>query len=226
MNLNINDKEAGKFVSELWEKITDTGFNSMSKNDFYDYVLYLFNNHAPEHFLDTASNRDNSLLLRVTEQKIKSSKQNIFLKYYGEQEKANILPDFFTKIAENKINLQFSNNEYSFVIEDLNIRYCLEGIMKNTMGVAFDYHQNREIVKISVKDFYLLFGNIANILYSNNGDMEKTIAKIGQMEKDENKKQLYNAIKNGVINVVEKFIPLPVSAVAEVATKLIEGIKK
>ena len=39
MEIKFNDSE--KFVKELLEKITDTGFNAMSKNDLYDYILHL-----------------------------------------------------------------------------------------------------------------------------------------------------------------------------------------
>jgi hypothetical protein len=220
MDLDIKDGSAEKLVSELWGKIKTTGFNAMSKNDFYDYVLYLFNKHNAVHFLDTWSNYENSMVLCVTEQKIKNTKQNIFLKYYSETEKGEILPNFFSKIAKEEIRLSLSDDEYSFVVEDLNTRHCLEGIMKNKMGISFDYQQNKEIVKISAKDFYILFGKIANMLFSNDKDAKETITKINKMEKDEQKKQLLHVVAGGIINAVDKITPLPVAAIADVAAKL------
>jgi hypothetical protein len=81
MNVTIEENSAKDFVSALWNKIADTGFNTLSKNDIYDYLLYLFNKYGDTHFLDENSNYENAVLLRVTETKIKNSKLNIALKY-------------------------------------------------------------------------------------------------------------------------------------------------
>jgi hypothetical protein len=77
----INQQNAGQFTADLWQKITQTGFNALSKNDFYDYVLYLFNKYDANHFLSARPNYENAQTLRVTPQKIATSKENITLKY-------------------------------------------------------------------------------------------------------------------------------------------------
>jgi hypothetical protein len=65
----MTNENAQRLVQLLWEKIETTGFNALSKNDFYDYVLYLYNRFNNEHFLDTLSNYENGTQLRATEQK-------------------------------------------------------------------------------------------------------------------------------------------------------------
>ena len=37
--------------NDLWNEMTTTGFSNRSKNDFYDFVLYLLNKYDNNHFL-------------------------------------------------------------------------------------------------------------------------------------------------------------------------------
>jgi hypothetical protein len=104
-HIAVKGENAEHLVRDLWRKIIDTGFNAMSKNDFYDYVLYLFNKYNAEPFLDVNSNYKNSQLLRVTEQKLKNSSHNIYLKFYGDDEKEKLLKLFFEKIAAKIIEI-------------------------------------------------------------------------------------------------------------------------
>jgi hypothetical protein len=207
----ITGENAELFVKELGQKITDTGFNALSKNDFYDYVLYLFNKHGSSHFLDTQSNYDNSMLLKITGQKLNTTKQNIFLKYYTQEDKQKILPAFIQKIVNGAIIPELTDDDkfYSFVVEDLPTRSYLEGLMKSTMGKTPDFHLNHEKMRLSVRDFYVLLKNIITEICKNSGEDRKQLqTKIEKMEKDENLRLFIDALIGGSLKAIEKIAPI------------------
>jgi hypothetical protein len=153
MEIVIKDKKAEEFTAQLWEKIKTTGFNAMSKNDFYDYVLYLFNKYNGTPFLDDASNYENAILLKATESKIKNSKLNIALKYKNEQERKNTLYIFLRKIADKKITILDKGNYFVFMLDDPSARMEFENGLKQIMGTTLEYSGNRERVQIEKYDF-------------------------------------------------------------------------
>jgi hypothetical protein len=152
MELQVTEQNAKQFVTALWQKITDTGFNSLSKNDFYDYVLYLFNKYAAPHFLDENSNYENAVLLKVTEAKIKTSKMNIALKYKSPREREDALSAFLRKISlqskTGAIWLDCDESHFKFIIEDTLVRMELENLLKTLTGTTLDYRFNNEKVTI------------------------------------------------------------------------------
>jgi hypothetical protein len=228
-NIDINGINAERFVSDLWRKIIDSGFNALSKNDFYDYVLYLFNKYNAEPFLDVNSNYQNSQLLRITEQKLKNSTRNIYLKYYKDAEKENLLKLFFEKIAGKKIILKTDNEDaikqYHLVIEDLRIRTQLEGILKEYAGTTLDYHFNTELVKLETKDFYTLFLSAMAPLSDTAGLKQK----IQQIKTDEQTAELLNALanttKDAIIAIVETLSPIPAGKIIALTQKIIKVFK-
>jgi len=74
--ITFEPNKAKELAEKLLEGIQKTGFNSMSKNDFYDFVLYLLDKYSEERFLLNNSNYVNSHLLKAKPEKIKSSKLN------------------------------------------------------------------------------------------------------------------------------------------------------
>jgi hypothetical protein len=203
--------EAVSFARDLWRKITDTGFNAMSKNDFYDYVLYLFNKHSKTQFLDNGSNYDNSILLRVTEQKLKSTQQNIYLKYETPEEKDHILPNFINKIMEDRISLELSQDTYTFVLDHLPTRNYLEALMKRSRNTTFDYALNREKVSLGVKDFYdLLKTVVTEICKDRDEDLGEVQRRIEKMEKDEQIRSLVAALLGSAAGLAADLVPVGV----------------
>ena len=83
------------FVKDLMHFIFDYGLGTYSKTDTYDYLVYLANKHSKEAFFDTNSNFDNALLFKVSETKIKNTRQNIALKFKG-GERQNVYADFLS----------------------------------------------------------------------------------------------------------------------------------
>jgi hypothetical protein len=228
-SIAIKGANAENLARDLWGKIIGTGFNAMSKNDFYDYVLYLFNKYNAEPFLDANSNYKNSQLLRVTEQKLKNSAQNIYLKYYEDDEKEKLLKLFFEKIAAKKILLKTDNEQdikqYHLVIEDLRIRTQLEGILKDCAGTTLDYHFNTELVKLEVKDFYTMFFGALEKL----PDASALQQEMDRLKFDEETaafaKALAGIAQGGITALVEALTPIPAAKIIEITKKIIKVFK-
>ena len=55
-SITFTPEDSKQLANKLAEHITTTGFNALSKNDFYDYILYLLDTYSNEHFLSLQSN--------------------------------------------------------------------------------------------------------------------------------------------------------------------------
>ncbi|MEL3900581.1 MAG: hypothetical protein P1P67_08720 [Treponema phagedenis] len=150
----IASVQADAFTQELLQFIINTGVGTYSKTDIYDYIVYLANKHSNNIFFDRNSNFDNAVLFKVSETKIKNMRQNIALKFKGE-ERTNVYYDFFSKLQSKSIKVQIPNNsdEYILFIEDPFARMTLENMLKKNTGTTADYSFNREIVKVKRKAF-------------------------------------------------------------------------
>lgn len=149
----IESIDAEAFVKELMHFIFDYGLGTYSKTDTYDYIVYLANKHSKDAFFDKSSNFDNALLFKVSETKIKNSRQNIALKFKG-GERQNVYADFLSKLYNGQIKVKLDANEtFSFFIEDPFARMTFENLLKNSQGITADYSFNRELIKVSRKDF-------------------------------------------------------------------------
>jgi len=148
MNINIKGKSAENFVIELNEKISQTGYNILSKNDLYDFLLYLFNKHNDRKFLDEDSNYENLIALKITEARLKTAKLNIALKYKTDEERRKSFILFLKKLAQNKITIIEKDDIFIFCIDDPAARLELENCLKEKLGVTLEYGENRERVKI------------------------------------------------------------------------------
>jgi hypothetical protein len=221
-DLQITEGNAKKLAEALWHKITDTGFNALSKNDFYDYVLYLFNKFSATRFLDSSPAYENSLLLRVPLQKIKASKRNIFLKYAEEAEK-NTAQKLLSKIADKSIalNLDGEKKEYTLTVDDYALRDYLDSLMKRILGTSYDYRENHEIIVVSAPDFYAILGGALEDMRSLPGANTKSIeSKLAVLKKDEHKKILTNLLISGAVDLLGTVTPFPVKEIIETAKLL------
>ncbi len=149
----IESINAEGFVKDLMNFIFDYGLGTYSKTDTYDYIVYLANKHSNDAFFDTNSNFDNALLFKVSETRIKNTRQNIALKFKGE-ERQNVYADFLLKLHSGKIKVKFDDQEtFTFFIEDPFVRMTLESLLKKSQGITADYSFNRELIKIKREDF-------------------------------------------------------------------------
>jgi hypothetical protein len=133
---------------------------------------------------------------------------------------------FFQKISEGKIRPQLKDGSYSFVVEDVSVRSRLESILKEKLGIAFEYHLNTETVTLQAKDFYSLFSEaiqeICSIPGIHNAALEK---QINTLKKDDANKQFLEAVKDGVFTIIGVFTPLPVEKITNIIKKLIQTIE-
>lgn len=149
----IKSINAEAFVKDLMHFIFDYGLGTYSKTDTYDYLVYLANKHSKDSFFDSNSNFDNALLFKVSETKIKNTRQNIALKFKG-GERQNVYADFLSKLCDERIKVKFDDDElFSFFIEDPFVRMTFENLLKKTQGITADYSFNRELIKVNRKDF-------------------------------------------------------------------------
>jgi hypothetical protein len=148
MNKLTESKAAEPFKNELMERILELGLGTYTKNDLYDFILYLANKHSSLKFLDKSSNYENAVAFKVSEAKIKNSKLNIALKFKGEEEKASVLADFLFRIANGRIAVLDKGQGFEFVLDDPFVRMQFENRLKTEEGVTLDYSMNRERVAI------------------------------------------------------------------------------
>jgi hypothetical protein len=164
--LTFMEHNAERLANELFQCFKTTGFNALSKTDFYDYVLYLLDTYSNEHFLSARSNDANALLLKVSPAKIKTSKFNIHLKFTKPGSRNAPLLGFLQRVADGRVRLSGNKDEetYSVTVEDKVVQFQLDALMKEHLGNSPDYSFNREILKLSKADFYALLYHIVDIL--------------------------------------------------------------
>jgi len=178
--ISFEANRAKELAEELVKNIQQTGFNALSKNDFYDFVLYLLDKYSKERFLLKNSNYANARLLKAKPEKIKTSKFNIFLKFSSEEEKKDVLLRFIRQIINGEISMKGCDgeNKLQITIEDPAVYFCLEGRMKEKLGTGHDTSFNREIIKIGKKDFFVIMSTIINedaLFAENRSALEKRI---------------------------------------------------
>ena len=139
------------FANDLWSEIVDSALFSRPKNDICDYLLYLFNKHDSAHFLDSRTNAENELLLRMPITKIKTTKKNIFVKFMREGEQKEVFEMFLSDFVAGKIATKDANTKgrIKLVIENPVYRNVLESKLKEKVQENFEYSLNSESVEIS-----------------------------------------------------------------------------
>ena len=153
---------AEDFANELWSKIVDERLFSYQKADICDYLLYLFNAHSKDKFLDTNSNEQNERLLKMNASKIKASKKNIAVKFMDDIEYQKIFYDFLKSleksVKENKIVIK--NGYLTFIIENNALRDVLDAKLKASAQDVLDYPSiHTEKAVISGKNFIAMIRN-------------------------------------------------------------------
>lgn len=212
----IKSINAEAFVKDLMHFIFDYGLGTYSKTDTYDYLVYLANKHSKDSFFDSNSNFDNALLFKVSETKIKNTRQNIALKFKG-KERQNVYADFLSKLCDERIKVKFDDDElFSFFIEDPFVRMTFENLLKKTQGITADYSFNRELIKINRKDF--LTALVSESVKGDTDEFVKTLQKQLTTEKLKKLgiKTLDILVSN--LNISDLFIPI-VKTALEFVTK-------
>lgn len=144
---------ADKFANELWSKIVDERLFSCQKADICDYLLYLFNTHSKDKFLDTNSNAENERLLKMSISKIKASKKNIAVKFMSDTQYKQIFKDFLSSLATTKLVKEKENGNLEFIIENNVLKDILEAKLKKWVNETFTYTLNSEKLSISCEAF-------------------------------------------------------------------------
>ncbi|MDA3052060.1 hypothetical protein OFO01_01150 [Campylobacter sp. JMF_01 NE2] len=152
MNNDITIKNSTELLDELWNTIKSSGLYAYSKNDIYDYLIYLINKYDENHFFDKNSNAENERLLKISSTKIKNTKKNISLKFMNDKEFDNVFLEYLDNLNADRLK-DGSNGNIKLIIENPVIRDILENKLKMSVGNTFEYHINRETVDIKADDF-------------------------------------------------------------------------
>lgn len=210
-----------KFIGELWDEIKANGVYGRSKNDFYDYILYLLNKYDEKHFLSSYDNATNERILKITAARIKAAKKNISVKFMDNGEYEKIFQNFIQRIAKGNVpSLEDNGKSYTMVIEDTALRSIIESKLKRIANTTLDYKLNTELVTISHKAFVELLvaesenstenikGFLENVLKSleagkDKNEIEQMIKPV--MDSDSFEKLGLNALKAIALFIYKKF---------------------
>ncbi|WP_270869699.1 hypothetical protein [Campylobacter sp. JMF_04 NA10] len=182
MNNDIKIKNSTELLDELWNTIKSSGLYAYSKNDIYDYLIYLINKYDENHFFDKNSNAENSRLLKISQTRIKTAKANILVKFMGQEaDYDEIFVNFLNNCKDNlvKFTETIEKGKIKFVLENPAIRIVLESKLKKSVSNTLDYHLNKEIVEIEINDFL-------NMLLKELEELEakKKIKKLSEKEQE------------------------------------------
>lgn len=164
-------------------------------------MLYNLNKYSDVHFLDTLSNFDNARLLKVTEQKVKSAKKNISVKFMDENEFAKVFNDFIENISTGKISLRDDADFYKFTIENNVLRSILEAKLKAATEETFTHSLNTEQVSIEKRFFLAMLAN------EQSTDVKSLFEKVSAHEKNADRKKALSDLAKGITNTVADNVP-------------------
>ena len=194
-----------EFANDLWSEIVDKALFSRPKNDICDYLLYLFNKHDSEHFLDSNSNEQNERLLKMNASKIKSSKKNIAIKFMDSDEYSDIFKDFLDELVKRARNnqLDIKKGKINITIENTALRDILSAKLKDSVKTAPDYNTNSENVSISITNFLTMIRNeVAN---ENQPKYDEMLEKLKSKYTKEKAKDIFGAILGNAGNLISLF---------------------
>ncbi len=208
-------------VDDLWNEMTTTGFSNRSKNDFYDFVLYLLNKYDNNHFLSENDNAYNERLLKSTEVRIKSAKKNISVKFMSSEEYDDIFIDFIKKISSGNLpSLDDNGDTYIMVIEDTALRSVLETKLKRITHTTFDYKMNKEIVTISHSAFLKMLAVELDLSNDSNGMITLLSNTIDSLKDEKSKQDIKEALTEavGALKESDSLQSLTINGLKAVAT--------
>lgn len=178
--------DSAELARLLWSEITENGLYGRSKNDFYDYVLYLLDKCDPGHFLYANDNADNERLLKVSATRIKAAKKSISVKFMNDKEYEGIFTNFIKRIMEGKVKVLLAEDDkYVMLVEDVATRSALETRLKRHAGTTLDYRLNTELVTVGRTAFISMLSKEA----SKNKELVETVKAFEREKKRQNVKE-------------------------------------
>lgn len=186
------------FANELWSKIVDERLFSYQKNDICDYLLYLFNAHSKDKFLDTNSNEQNERLLKMNASKIKASKKNIAIKFMDNDEYNDIFKRFLEMINNGEIILrEGKEHKIKFTLEDKAMQDVLNAKLKaNKRETLEPTNFGSENVEISIKSFIAMLESAVKDFNKPQAELEKAIHKCKGIDRNLTLGKIFDAVAN------------------------------
>ena len=217
----IGLKNAQDFANELWSKIVDERLFSYQKSDICDYLLYLFNAHSKDKFLDTNTNEQNERLLKTTAAKIKASKKNISVKFMDDTEYNDIFKRFLDMINNGEIILrEGKEHKIKFTLEDKAMQDVLNAKLKaNKRETLEPTNFGSENVEISIKSFIAMLESAVKDFNKSQAELEKAIHKCKGIDRNLTLGKIFEAVANAPQDYGVSFLKELVSNAYDIFTK-------
>jgi|694.fasta_scaffold51285_3 hypothetical protein len=166
---NLNEKEKADFFNLFWGAWSANGFGTLTKKDTELLIFTCLRKVLGDR--GKRSNYEWSTLLRLTPSKIKAMRLESHLRFghiveeSGQSDLVKFLNDF-AKLQQVNLNGLVSSRDLnevtvSFVVEDPVVQMEIEQMLKG-IGSYLDFHRNREVVRISLVNFFKIIGKEKN----------------------------------------------------------------
>jgi hypothetical protein len=226
--LTFSPENAQALAVELFSKIRGTGFNALSKNDFYDFVLYLLDRYSSERFLSRDSIQQNALLLRAAPAKIRSSRLNIYLKFLPPTEQREGLEKFINLLTSQNVRINKEGTKVILTLDDPVVRFCLDAELKFALGVTYDILGNNDLVSLEKEDFYAI---LRHILHKTGlfapAQMEDLSTSLASLTKEEKAGPVIDFLLDAALETASKVMPLlPIETIRRLCLVLSKTLKK
>lgn len=191
--IKIDNSE--QFAFTFLVEYLQNGMGAMSKREIDILIMHLLEKHSD---IKRKSNQDLSILLQLTEPRVKSLRYEAKLKYPPEEEKY-IETEFLSVLAKSKFDTE--KKKIIFVVEDTYLRLAIQGRLK-AKGMFADTSFNTELVKIDITSL----GAVIQDMYGGNvaDQYKKAFDALIKEEKKENQESLFKKLKDDFISSAVK----------------------
>lgn len=155
MKITIEDKPG--FVDDLLNHYLARGFGSLSKSETDTLMMHLLLKYSD---LSARPNHDLSLMLQLTEARLKNLRYQARLKYESDHDDF-IRREFFKLLEKAELVADAKDSTIQFVVEDSFVKQGIKAKLK-AIGHFADHSFNSEVVKIKEGAFIDLLGEYFN----------------------------------------------------------------
>lgn len=192
----IEENNAIEFVNCVNDLMLNRGMYGLTRNELYDYLLYLLQKYESKGFYSNLSNYKLARKLKTTESKIKTAKLNIAQKHFTDDEYGKTFDTFLKEIAEENILIKdVGENYYEFTVESIVTRNALANQLKTIVKDTLDYSFNSEKIKISKESFLKLLQN-----YNPQNEFTNSYVTVLEMLQKDKKNNFVKKLIKAVLN--------------------------
>lgn len=151
LGITFNDHE--EFLTEFMEEFLGRGFGTLSKRDTEVLLFHLFQKYG---HLKEKTHHEISLLLRLTETRVKNLRYEVSLRYQEDEERQReeTFRGHFLNLLKNT-RFESRKRDVCFLVEDTFVQKEIQSRLK-TAGYLYDSSFASEILRLSPEAFTFL----------------------------------------------------------------------